>query len=247
MPRSYWMTLVACGCLCVAAIYQNARISELESRLGLKSDGDAPGLAVAHAADTAITSTEVLGRLGAVERRLGAMQRQLALGLAPDDSGQGAITPWPEEELAQADGEPEPLQKELEPLLHADDVESEEKRERLRNIIREEQQAVFQEHREERWKRRRERQDEALKDFAERSEISESQLEDMMVFVNQGRTQVRSLYDAAHAGEVDFGEARESAQALRTQTDEQIKEILDEEQYLAYAEYREQERARRGH
>ena len=150
MPRSYWMTLVACGCLCVAVVYQNARISELESRLGLTSDGDTPGVAVAHAADTAVTSTEVLGRLGAVERRLGAMQRQLALGVAPDDSAQGAIAPWPEDELAEVDGESEPLQNELESLLHADDVESEEKRERLRNIIREEQQAVFEEHREER-------------------------------------------------------------------------------------------------
>jgi len=173
------------------------------------------------------------------------MQRQLALGVAPDDSAQGAIAPWPEDELAEVDGESEPLQNELESLLHADDVESEEKRERLRNIIREEQQAVFEEHREERWNRRHERRDADLRDFAERAEISDSQLEDMMVFINQGRTQVRSLFEAAHAGDLDFREARDTARGLREQVDLQIKDVLDEEQYGAYAEYREEERERR--
>ena len=246
MSRSYWMTLVACGCLCVAFINQHFRIADLESQLGVTGETHKSGVAVAHAADTAVTTEEVLGRLGAVERRVGALQRQLALGAAPADSVHGAIEPWGEE---GADDEREPtdesINPELEAVLDGDELGPEEKRERLRDIIREEQQAAFKEHRNERWKRRQERQDADLRDFAERAEISDSQLEDMMSFINQGREQVRSLFDAAHAGDLDYREARDSARGLREQIDIQIKDVLDEEQYTAYIEYREEERAQR--
>ena len=245
MARSYWMSLVACACLCVAVVYQHFRIGDLEARLGLTSDPAEPLIAVGPESDTSVTSTELVGRLGALERRLGAMQRQLALGVAPAESVHGAIEPWKNEVPSDEAGSEQEPRAELEALLVSDDIESDEKRERLRDLIREEQQAVYQEHRDERWKRRQERRDADLRDFADRVEISESQLEEMMVMINEGRTQVRSLFEAAHAGDLDYREARDSARGLRDQIDLQIKDVLDEEQYAAYVEYREEERASR--
>ena len=245
MSRSYWMTLFACACLCVAVINQHFRIGELEARLGLSSSSDSSAVAVPAAADTRATSAEAAARLGALERRLGAMQRQLALGVAPAETVHGAIQPW-SDDVDGVGGEEPTDATGIDPEMElVDDEGGTEQKQRLRDMIREEQEAVFQEHRNERWKRRQQRRDADLRDFAERSEISESQLEEMMSFINQGREQVRSLFDAAHAGDLDYREARDSARGLRQQIDLQIKDVLDEEQYAAYIEYREEERAQR--
>ena len=246
MSRSYRTTLVACGCLCVAVVNQHFRIGELEARLAPSDSSKATASTAPYAADTVPTSAEAMGRLAALERRLGAMQRQLALGAAPAETIHGAIEPWADD-VAGDESEDSATGAGAEPEVGflGDESVSEQKRERLRDMIREEQEAVFEQQRNERWKRRQDRRDADLRDFAERAEISDSQLEEMMSFINQGREQVRSLFDAAHAGDLDYREARDSARGLRGQIDLQIKDVLDEEQYAAYIEYREEERAQR--
>ena len=122
MSRSYWMTLVACACLCVAVVYQHFRIGDLEARLGLDGEPAESVVAAVRASDTSVSSQEIVGRLGALERRLGAMQRQLALGVAPAESVHGAIEPWQDEVPAdEADSEDEP-RAELEAILASDDI-----------------------------------------------------------------------------------------------------------------------------
>ena len=175
------------------------------------------------------------------------IQREIALGAVTEGGGvQGALEPWESDDQAGGDyeeGEQEP--QTLEGILDGEGIESEETRDKLRSFIREEQRAAFQEHREERWKRRQERQDAELRSFADRVDLSDSQFEEMMGFVNEERGQIRSRFDAARSGELDYQDARDSARSLRDQTQERLKDVLDEEQYVAYTEFREEERNRR--
>jgi len=173
------------------------------------------------------------------------MQRELAVGALPGDTVGGAMQPWGADGEVYESDEAAVRREDLDSLLTGDDVESEQTRDKLRNIIREEQRAAFQEHREERWKRRQDHQDAELRSFADRTDISDSQLDEMMTFIGQERGQVRSLFDAARAGELDYHDARDSARALRDQTHEQMRDVLDEEQFVAYTEFREEQRNRR--
>lgn len=110
----------------------------------------------------------------------------------------------------------------------------------LREVIQEEQEVMRAERRQERQQRREQRLRQQVNDLAERagmeSDVTE-QLTDLLVV-----EQVEAMEVFRQARE-DFGwdEAREKVTALRTETDEKAKDLLDDEEYVEYQQMRQRE------
>ena len=113
-------------------------------------------------------------------------------------------------------------------------------RSKLRDVIDEARQEERSERHQQRLQRREERLRERTRAFADKHTLdtdTEARLTDMLV-VEQ--LEVFDLFRAARE-DFSFPEAREKADEVRGQTDEKVRDLLDDEQYADYLEQRQEE------
>jgi len=119
--------------------------------------------------------------------------------------------------------------------------------ERLRDLIRDEQTAAWEERRSERHERRRERVKEELEALNEMLELSGSDADTFNDYINAENTAIRSFWGQVRTGEISHQQARKATGMRRTETDNQIREFLDENKYISYESWRTEQTGRRNH
>ena len=116
--------------------------------------------------------------------------------------------------------------------------------EQLRSIIREEQDAVWQKRREERRERRRERLNEEIQALKEMLELSGSEAESFNKMLVSENDAIRGFWGQVRSGELSRSQARQATRLRRVETDNQVKDLIDENRYASFENWRN-ERYRR--
>ncbi|MFH1811508.1 MAG: hypothetical protein ABIJ09_22400 [Pseudomonadota bacterium] len=212
---------------------QARRIHQLE----LQVQGGAP--AASDEGDTVLPGEgSCLQRVQALESRMAQLQTRMARR----ELGQGALPKTARHAPTgdNAEGvDPESV------LLDALDSDNPEVRERIKDVVAEEQRRLHEEHFEERRQRWAERSREQVTQLAKDHNLSEEQTSQLNAHLDQEREQIRSLFEQGR-GELGFRGMREQMQALRATTDKAVKEVLDEDQYTGYQKMREEQGPRFG-
>jgi len=122
---------------------------------------------------------------------------------------------------------------------------SPEVREQLGKIIREEMATARNEAIERRMQRRAERQEMMVEEFVASHGLDEEQASRMTEIMLKEQDQISQLFLQARE-DGTWHEARNEAMELRTESDQALAELLDEEQMSAWQEARDESRSHRG-
>lgn len=117
-------------------------------------------------------------------------------------------------------------------------------RDRLRAVVQEEQERLREEAREERRERWDQRTEDRLAKLTDNVSLSPHQLSSLTEWLSLERDQITEVFRQARRDH-SFGEAREKAQKFRNETNEEVKGLLDDDQFTAYQAMREEEDNRR--
>ncbi len=128
-------------------------------------------------------------------------------------------------------------------LAAALDTADPEVREKVSNLVREEMEAASEQRWEERRRRRAERIERALADFAAAQSLSAADQEGLTDLWADERETITDLFRKARE-DMSWGKAREEAEAIRERTDAAAREMLSEENYAAWVVLREEENPR---
>lgn len=119
-----------------------------------------------------------------------------------------------------------------------------EVRERVSSLVREEMEAASEERWDQRRKRRTERIEQALTDFASAQSLTPADQDSLTDLWTDEREQIGDLFRKARE-DMSWGKARQEAEALREETDASVKAMLSEENYAAWVQMREEENPHR--
>jgi len=117
-------------------------------------------------------------------------------------------------------------------------------RNRLKAVIEEEQDRIREETRHERRKRRDERARQQLAKLAEDADLSPTQVTFLTDRLSLERDLIAEIFREARADH-SYGEASDKAQKIRAETDGEVQELLDDQQFTVYQGMREEEMNRR--
>ncbi len=212
------LALVALG----GNFMQQRRITSLEARVAAVAAASEKG-----AGDEA--TVLMLARIERLERQ--STWRSAAPAAAPSAPA-GAAAP------AAAPQDVHQLREDVDALLTGEAVSTEQGKARLRALIAETQQAQ--------WAERQQRRDERiLTRLTEAAHLNSRQVDDLTKALADERTQRQALLGSGR-GDGNPDEIRPALQALRLQTDQKARAILDAEQYKQYEASRTFGRGQRG-
>ena len=117
-------------------------------------------------------------------------------------------------------------------------------RNRLKAVIQEEQDRIREETRQERRRRRDERAKEQLAKLAQDADLSPTQVTFLTDRLSLERDLISEIFREARADH-SYGEASDKAQKIRAETDGEVQELLDDQQFTVYQAMREEEMNRR--
>lgn len=198
---------------------QQRKISELETRLA--------AVTAASEKSGAADESALIARIERLERQSSWRSAAAAAPAAPSAPAPAGAAPT---------GDVQQLREDVDALLTGEATATEQGKARLRALIAETQQAQLAE--------RQERRDERiLARLTEAAHLSSRQHDDLNKAMADERTQRRALL-ANGRGNPD--EIRPAMQALRAQTDQRARQILDAEQYKQYEASRTFGRGNRG-
>ena len=123
------------------------------------------------------------------------------------------------------------LQSQVDSLLSEAVLDDDKSKDRLRTLFRIEQDSWWEQRQEERRERRQKHQDIKIQNFSSTANLSESQQEDLSILLKSERKSIREAFALARLGTIPWPNAIQKAEILKTSTEEEAKEILDEEQF----------------
>lgn len=181
----------------------------------------------------------------ALAQRLERLEKQLAwqasrpvvAGTAPEPAAAPGAAPV----VVQGanPGQVQQLREDVDALLTGEAVSTDQGKARLRELISETQRAQ--------WAERQVQRDERIVNrLAESAHLSARQREDVTRALADERTQRNALVGGGRGGQGQPEEVRSQMQALRAQTDQKMRTILDAEQYKQYEASRSFGRQRAG-
>ena len=132
------------------------------------------------------------------------------------------------------------LKSNVDALMAGEVLDSPEVLNRLRDVIREEQDSAQENRWNQRWERRKQLEHEELKKLAGELQFSDRQTDEVTSVMATERDEVRAFFQAARKGSSSFPQARDLAVQRRTQTDEAMRDILDDDQFEAYTKWRDE-------
>jgi len=193
--------------------FQHQRILRLEARLAeLRDSGP---------------SSSASDELAALTARVGQLERTVTWrAAAPQPAPQAPAAAAPAAP-ANTSAEVQQLREDVDALLTGEATATEQGKARLRALIAETQQQQWAE-------RQAQRDERILQQLTENARLSSRQREDLGKTLEAERTQRRNLLANARSGQGNFEDVRPALQALRAQTDQKAREILDAEQYSQY-------------
>jgi hypothetical protein len=216
---SWGLLLLALGGLYM----QHRRVAQLEAKL-------------ASVAEKRSISGEIADEVAGLAARVGRLERIVSFRpptpASPSAAAPTAATSPPVAAPTAAAGEVHQLREDVDALLTGEATSTEQGKARLRELIAETQQQQMIE----RMTRRDER---LLQRLTENARLNSRQRDDLNKALEEERTQRRELLAKARAGSGNFEEMRPALQALRAQTDQKAKAILDAEQYNQYTSSRQ--------
>lgn len=212
------LALVALG----GNFMQQRRITSLEARVA----------AVAAASEKGAGDEATVLMLARIERLERQSTWRSATPTAAPSAPAGAAAP------AAAPQDVHQLREDVDALLTGEAVSTEQGKARLRALIAETQQAQ--------WAERQQRRDERiLTRLTEAAHLNSRQVDDLTKAMADERTQRQALLGNGR-GDGNPDELRPALQALRAQTDQKARAILDAEQYKQYEASRTFGRGQRG-
>lgn len=215
MKQLTWIAPSALALLSLVGVYaQQRRVADLETRL------QAPPSAVPAGATAA-----AFAALSARVARLEQEASRQANPPAPRSAAAVAAAPTPAGAVAP---EVRQLREDVDALLIGEASATEQGKARLRALLAETQQ--------QQWAERGVRRDERiLAQLTETANLSARQREDLRLALEAERTQRSELLSRARSGPGGAPFDGAALQALRAQTDQRARAILDAEQYAKYA------------
>jgi hypothetical protein len=130
-----------------------------------------------------------------------------------------------------------------EQVLEVLESEDPEVRERLRDVIDDELQSRREQRRAERREQKKANAEKMVQGLISEYGISDSQAGSLRELLSDEHDQIRELFELARQDH-SWGEARDKAQDLREENNEDVSELLDEDAYKAWQEQRDAEIAR---
>jgi hypothetical protein len=246
MKTQHFQWILLAGC--VAALgWQHTKIGALQESLSAQGiqtgeaiSGDKP---VRVEGDFRKSLHGGRGRMRALESRIALLEKRgpsFAASAGSLEQAQGGD--FADEESEQARPMPQAVEDALGTVMSNPRAS-----ERLRDMIRDEQDAAWQERRDERQDRRRERVEQELEALNEMLELSGSEADTFNGYINAENTAIRSFWGQVRTGEISHQQARKATGMRRTETNNQVREFLDENKYISYESWRTEQTGRRNH
>ena len=232
-----WVLLVGC----VAAIgWQHSEIGDLQESL------QAQGISTEQSVDTAPAQAAAprhamakplgRGRLIALESRIARLEGKGSFRPSAPNAQYAGM----DNDDSQDDESPSVLGAEVETAL--DTVLSDPRAsEQLRDMIREEQSAAWEERRDERRERRDNRMQEEFEALGEILELSGSDTDTLNGMMTSENDAIRGFWGQVRSGEISWGQARKATRMRRNETDTQVRDFLDESKFVAYETWRDEQ------
>lgn len=116
--------------------------------------------------------------------------------------------------------------------------------EKVREVVRAQQEALWDERRERRQVMWEQRENARLERLATEANLSQSQVDALFAILTASRDRVGEMFRDARQNQ-SFEGVHERAEEIRKQADAEAQELLDEQQYKAYQSMREEQRESR--
>ena len=189
-------------------------------------------------------SSDVLEkRLKALDRRVTmAMSRIAALGKErrrPATKTDAALPSVLSDEVAA-------LREDVDALLTGGGLDSREARDKVKTLIDKTREKARAERRERRNEFRSARREEWLTEFSSSAGLDGEQQEAVKTIMARQDEVRQKLRETVRNGDKSFSEMREAMRVARKATEDELREVLDEEQFAAYQKNRAERRERRG-
>jgi len=239
---SRWVPLFAVALALVGlvlVIVQRGEIRRIEQQLAASDAAEGPagesteGPEVAHGVSPQHDP--------AVERRVAALEQtvsrlfKMLIAKAQGASREGGAAPATPADLAA-------LREDVDALLTGEALETDQGRKRLHEVIRQAQEEAWQQRRQQ-WRQwRQQAQRGRLEELGEKARLNAAQVEQIGGMIEGERTQRRALVDQMRRGDKSFEQGRAELRALRQQTDQKVRELVDPAQYQAYEKMRAERR-----
>ena len=176
------------------------------------------------------------GRLIALESRIARLEGNRALrpSAAVERFGGG------DDEQREADETESAMAPEVDAALDTV-LNNPQASEQLRDMIREEQAAAWEERRDERRERRDNRMQEEIEALNEMLELSGADADTLNGLMTSENDAIRGFWGQVRSGEISWGQARKATRMRRNETDTQVRDFLDENKFVAYENWRDEQ------
>ena len=240
MKTQYFQWILLVGC--VAALgWQHTKIGALQESLSAQGiqtgevvSGDRP---VRVEGDFRKALRGGGGRIRALESRIALLEKRgpnVAAAAGSLEQRQGG--PEADEATDQSEATPQALEDALGLVM-----KSPRASERLRDMIREEQDAASETRRDDRQERRRERVEQELEALNEMLDLSGSDSDTLNEAINSENEAIRGFWGQVRSGDISWAQARKATRMRRTETDTLVRDLLDENKLVAYETWRDEQ------
>lgn len=219
-----------------ALVKQQQRLDELVALAGKPLPSVASG--------TSAAPTTLLVRIQRLESRVSQLDQEVRIAAALGDRNGAASQPSAEgkEQRDKAVGRAADSRTAVLDTLESSDPQI---RDRLKTVVREEQERLLEERREVRDERLADRTRERISALAARLSLSDAKVDLVSDALDAERAKISELFRQA-SEDFDLPHARLEAKRIRDATDAQMKASLGDDEFAAYMEMRAEDRARFG-
>jgi hypothetical protein len=130
------------------------------------------------------------------------------------------------------------LREDVDALLQGEALDTPEGQDKVRDLVKKAREEAEQERRQRREKFGKEMRAEWLQEFTENAGLSEDQAGKVQAVLDRQSQQWRTLRDSMRKGETSFSEMRKQMETARAGSDEELREVLDDDQFEKYQETR---------
>jgi predicted ATP-binding protein involved in virulence len=234
MEKLWKILPIALAIVAIAVVLlQRADIRSLEARLA-QQDRARPARSTA---SRTVEPAEATDR--GLERRLNSLEQTVARMfqmVLSAGRGKAKSDTAPAGSAAQVND----LREDVDALLTGEALNTDQGRKQLHQIVRQVQEELHQERREQWRKMRDQMHKDRLNRLAKEAGLSTNQVERLSSLMDGERTQRRTLMRAARRGEIPFSQVRDGMRTLRQTTDQQAREFLSSSQYTAFEKMRQE-------
>ena len=239
MNTSHFQWVLLAGCV-VAIGWQHSKIGDLQESLQAQGISTGESVSTDVGADVAVRPATAKplgrGRLIALESRIARLEGNRALrpSAAVERFGGG------DDEQSEADETESAMAPEVDAALDTV-LNNPQASEQLRDMIREEQAAAWEERRDERRERRDNRMQEEIEALNEMLELSGADADTLNGLMTSENDAIRGFWGQVRSGEISWGQARKATRMRRNETDTQVRDFLDENKFVAYENWRDEQ------